>query len=507
MKRLANVFFALAVVFGCVALASISADAGEKVLRVAQQADINGLDPHKITDVYSGTVLRQIYNGLVQPDEHMEFKPDLAKSWENPDDLTWVFKLHEGVLFHNGEEFTADDVKFTFDRMMDPKTASPGVTHIRVIDKIEVVDKYTVKITTKTPYAPLLSSFGRYEMCMLNEKAVKEAGDDYNKKPVGTGPFSLELWRPGDRVVVKKFDKYFKGEPKVDKIIFSGIPEDATRIIELESGGVDLCMDFPPQDYERVKAENKFVMYEKAALSTNYYGFNVAVKPFDNKKVRQALNYAVDKDALIDALYFGQGVKSRGPMSDQVWGFDETLPEDPYPYNVEKAKAMLAEAGYPNGFKTKLYASTQSLSRSTAEQFQGFFAEVGVEAEVVSLEWGAFLAETRKGVEGMFTMGWSGTGDADGALTYLYDSKNIDSSNRVRWNDPKFDKFLLDGRTTLDSAKRKVIYKEAQSYFNEEVPIVLMLSRKLICASTPKVKGFVIYPNQVHQLFNVSLGD
>ena len=506
MKRKLSVFLVLMVIAG-LSMISSAAWAAEKVLRVAQQADINGLDPHKITDVYSGTVLRQIYNALIQPDANMEFKGDLAKSWENPDELTWVFKLHEGVLFHNGEEFTADDVKYTFDRMMDPKTASPGVTHIREIDKVEVVDKYTIKIVTKTPYAPLLSSLGRYEMGVLNEKAVKEAGEDYNKKPIGTGPFMLESWRPGDQVVVKKFDKYFKGEPKVDKIVFRGIPEEATRAIELESGGIDICMDFPPQDFERIKADGKFLTDEAAAVSTNYYGFNVEVKPFDDKRVRQAINYASDIDGLIDALYFGMGVKTRGPMGDKVWGFDETLPMDPYPYNVEKAKALLAEAGYPDGFKTKLYASTNGLSRSTAEQFQGFLADVGIEAEVITLEWGAFLAATRDGVDGMFTMGWSGTGDADGALTYLYDSKNIGSSNRVRWNDPKFDKFLSDGRTTLDPVKRKAIYKEAQTYFNEEAPIVFMLARKLLAATSKNVKDFVIYPNQVYPLFDVSLTD
>jgi peptide/nickel transport system substrate-binding protein len=479
----------------------------EKALRIAQQAECNGFDPQKVTDVYTGTLLRQVYNGLVQPDENMIFQPDLAASWENPDDLTWIFKLRQGVFFHNGEEFTAEDVKYTFDRIFDPKTASPGVTHVREVDKVEAVDRYTVKITTKTPYAPLLASLGRYELSILNKKAVDAGGADYSKKPVGTGPFILETWRPGDSVTLKKFDKYFRGEPKVDKLIFRGIPEDATRVIELESGGVDICMDFPQQDFERVKNDGKFVMYEKLGLSTTYYGFNVSVEPFSDKRVRKALNYAVDMDALIDSLYFGLAAKARGPMSDQVWGFDETLPDDPYPYDVAKAKALLAEAGYPNGFKTKLYASTQSLSRSVAEFFQGAYAEIGVECEVVSLEWGAFLAETRKGVDGMFTMGYNGTGDADGALTYLYDSQNIGSSNRCFWNDPEFDKLMYEGRTTLNPEKRKEIYKKAQTYFNEEAPIVLMVARKMLSAATPKVKGYAIYPNQVYQLFNVSLED
>ena len=500
-KRMLGVGFCAVALF----LTRTGLAAAESVLRVALMSDISGLDPHKITDVYSGTVLRQIYNSLIQPDANMEFKGDLAESWENPDDLTWIFHLRRGVLFHNGEELTAHDVKFTFDRILDPATASPGVTHIREIEKVEVVDKYTVKIVTKAPFAPLLFNLGRYEMCVLNEKAVKEAGENYNKRPVGTGPFMLDVWRPGDRVEVKKFAQYFEGEPKVDRIVFRGIPEDATRVIELESGGVDLCIDFPAQDFDRLQSEGKFTVYEKQSLPSNYYAFNVETTPFQDKRVRQAINYAVDVDVIIDSIYFGKAVKSRGPMSELVWGFDETLPEDPYPYDVEKAKTLLAEAGYPNGFKTKLYASTQSASRSTAELFQGFLAEIGVEAEVVSLEWGAYLSETRKGVDGMFTLGWSGTGDADGALTYLYDSQNINSSNRARWNDPKFDEFLAEGRRTLNPEKRKAIYQEAQRHFNEEVPIVLMLSRKNLCASSPKVKGFEIYPNNVYRLFNVSL--
>ena len=481
------------------------AASAEVVLRVAQMSDISTLDPHKAADAYSANVMRQVYNALVQPDPNMEFKGDLAESWENPDDLTWLFHLRKGVLFHNGEEFTADDVKFTLERMLDPKTASPGVTHIREVDKVEVVDRYTVRIVTKAPYAPLISNLGRYEMCMLNEKAVREAGEDYGRHPVGTGPFMLDVWRPGDRVELKKFDKYFEGMPKVDRMVFRGIPEEATRVIELESGGVDICIDLPAQDYARIKAEGRFKVYEKPSITSNYYAFNAQATPFQDKRVRQALNYAVDVDALIDAIYFGMAVKSRGPMTEQIWGFDETLPEDPYPYDVEKAKALLVEAGYPNGFKTKLYSSTQSQSRATAEQFQAFFAEVGIEAEVVSLEWGAYLAETRKGVDGMFTLGWSGTGDADGALSYLYDSKNIGSSNRAHWADSKFDELMAEGRRTLDPEKRKAIYREAQRYFNEEVPIVLMHSRKLLCGSSPKVNGFEIYPNQVYRLFNVSM--
>ena len=181
-------------------------------LRLAQVADVSSMDPHRVSDIYSANVIRQIYSNLVQVDENMEIVPDLAEKWENPDDLTWVFHLRKGVKFHNGEPFTASDVKYSMERIKDPKTASPGATHLKEVVSVEAVDDYTVKIVTRRPFAPMLMSLTRYETSILNEKAVSAAGADYGSKAaVGTGPFKFVSWSRGDKVILEKNADYFRG--------------------------------------------------------------------------------------------------------------------------------------------------------------------------------------------------------------------------------------------------------------------------------------------------------
>jgi ABC-type transport system substrate-binding protein len=225
---------------------------GETVLRVAQVADISNLDPHKMNDIYTANVTKQIFNNLVKMNKDMEIQKDLAAAWENPDTQTWVFHLKKGVKFHNGEEFTANDVKFSLERVLDPKIASPGKRLVSELQKVEVVDRYTVRLVTEKPFAPLLTNLTRYEMAMLNEKAVKAAGDDFGKYPVGTGPFRFKEHHHGDKVILSRFDGYFEGPAKVDTIIYRAIPEDATRVVEMESGGIDIMFNLPPQDFDRL---------------------------------------------------------------------------------------------------------------------------------------------------------------------------------------------------------------------------------------------------------------
>ena len=215
-------------------------------LKVGMVSDIRTMDPQKFNDIITANVTKQIYNNLVKTDQKMKIVPDLAVKWENPSDKVWIFHLRKGVFFHNGEELTAKDVKYTFDRMMDPDTASPGVTHVRQVASVEAVDKYKVKITTKVPFAPLPYSLARYELAILNEKAVKAGKNNYGQNPVGTGPFKFVKWIRGDRVILEKNPKYFEGAPKLDRVVFRGIPEDATRLIELESGGIDLIPSNAP---------------------------------------------------------------------------------------------------------------------------------------------------------------------------------------------------------------------------------------------------------------------
>jgi len=460
-------------------------------LKVAQVSDIQGLDPHRANDTMSSHVLKQVYNYLVALDKELNIVPDLATSWENPDDLTWVFHLRKGVLFHNGEEFTAEDVKFTIERMQDPETRYTGTAlRGKEMDKVEVVDRYTVKITTKMPFQPLLFGLTRHELAMLNEKAVKAAGENYAKQPVGTGPFKFVEWLHGDRVVLEKNEQYFQGVPKIDRLIFRAIPEASTRIVELESGGVDLIhSNLPAQDYDRLAQNPNLAVYRVRGPSSHMAGFNMSMQPFSDKRVRQAMNYAIDKKAMVDALFFGYANPARGPMSPSIVGFDPSLPES-YPYNPEKARELLKEAGYANGFSCKIYTDPRTERRNVVEFLQMNLAEVGIKVEIELLEWSVFLAQTSKGVEGLYILAVFGTGDADGAMHPRYYSPYIGSSNRQQWNNPALDKLLEEGRAELDQQKAAAIYKTIQAMVVEEAPELFLVVAEELAASHKNVKGF-----------------
>ena len=484
------------------------APAAASELRIAQVADISSLDPHKVSDIYSANVIRQIYSNLVQINEKVEIVPDLAEKWENPDDLTWVFHLRKGVKFHNGEPFTAADVKYTIERIKDPKTASPGATHLREVASVEALDDYTVKIVTKRAFAPMLMSLTRYETSIVNAKAVAGAGADYGSKAaVGTGPFKFVSWSRGDKVILQKYDGYFRGPASLDTVVYRGIPEDATRLIELQSGGVDLIPgNFPYQEFANVQKEGKYTTYTVPAQSTLYMGLNTEVKPFDNKLVRQAMNYAVDKKAIVDAIYFGFAQPSRGPISPVIWGFDNSRKEA-YPFNPAKAKELLKQAGFPDGFEMTIFSDNRTERRSAAELIQAYLAEVGIKAKVELMEWSALLSTSAKGIGGAFMLGWTGTGDADGGLTPVYHSSNIGSSNRFRYKAPELDALIEKGSATLDQEARKKIYAQAQEVAVEECPLVFMISQELLGASTSKVKGFKLYPNMISPLYSVTLAE
>jgi len=477
-------------------------------LRLAQVADVSSLDPHKVSDIYSANVIRQIYSNLVQVNENMEIVPDLAEKWENPDDLTWIFHLRKGVKFHNGEPFTAADVKYTVERIKDPKTASPGATHLKEVASVETVDDHTVKIVTKRPFAPMLMSLTRYETSILCEKAVTAAGADYGSKAaVGTGPFMFQSWSRGDKVVLVKNPDYFRGPAVIDTVIYRGIPEDATRLVELESGGIDLIPgNFPYQEFANIEKNDKYLPYKAPAMSTLYMGLNTEVKPLGDKLVRQAMNYAVDKQAIVDAVYFGFAAPSRGPLSPVIWGFDPAR-KDAYPYNPDKARELLKQAGYADGFDMTIFSDNRTERRSAAELIQAYLAEVGIRAQIELMEWSALLSTSAKGIGGAFMLGWTGTGDADGGLTPVYHSANIGSSNRFRRKNEALDALLEKGTATLDQEARKKVYAEAQELIVEDCPLVFMISQELLGASTSKVKGFKLYPNMISPLYSVTLAE
>ncbi|MGM0421342.1 MAG: ABC transporter substrate-binding protein [Bacillota bacterium] len=477
----------------------------ENTIDVAQVADISTLDPQAANDIYSANVMKQIYNNLVVIDSNMDIQGDLATSWENPDELTWIFNLEEGVMFHNGNEFTAEDVKFTIERLLDPETGSPGAWLLEEVEEVEVVDDYTVKIVTGEPFAPLLSNLARYEVSMLNKEAVEAAGEDYSSQPVGTGPFVFEEHQYGDKVILSTFADYFRGAASTDGIVYRAIPEDATRVIELESGGLDIMYNLPPQEANRLDENEDLDIIKTLGQSTLYAGFNVEVEPLGNRKVRQALNYAVDKTAIVEAVFFGMAEPSYGPLSPSIWGFDKEL-SHAYPYDPDKAMELLEEAGYADGFDLTIWTDPRTERSSIAELIQAYLAPLGINAEVELMEWSNFISASRDS-DGLFILGWTGTGDADGGLYSRFHSTNIGASNRHRWATDEMDAMLEAGRTTVDVEERAEVYKELQRYIIDAASDIFIAVPETLAAKTDNVEGFTLYPNNINPLYSVEIVD
>lgn len=471
-------------------------------LVVAQGAKPKSLDPHATNDQPSSRISKQIYNTLVASTEKMEIVPCLAESWEQLDPLIWEFKLVEGVKFHNGEELKASDVVFTLNRMKE----SPIVAElIGPVSEVEAKDEYTVTIKTSKPFVPLIEQLAHPACSILNEKAVTESGDDYGQNPVGTGPFKLPKLESADKIELERFDDYFMGPAKIEKVIFRNIPEGNNRALALESeqGNVDIAYDIEAVNKPNIMDKESLELIEDVSLSNQYIGFNMNKKPFDDIRVRQAINYAVDVQEVIDIALEGAGEIATSPLMELIFGADNDI--EGYPYDVEKAKALLKEAGYENGFKTTLWTNDSTVRQTIAEVVQAQLKEVGIDIVIEPLEWSTYLDKTAAGEHDMFILGWTTvTGDADYGLYQLYhSSQQGGAGNRTFYNNPEVDELLDAGRVELDREKRLDIYQKAQNIIVEEAPNLFLYFENKNVGIKKNVKGFKLHPAGHHTLYNV----
>lgn len=473
-------------------------------LIIGQGADMVSLDPHTTNDQPSARVRVQVYDTLVISDEDMNLHPGLAESWAMVDELTMRFNIRRGVQFHNGETLTAHDVKFTLDRLKDPATRADGAFIVGAITKVTVVDDYTVDIHTDKPFAPLLSHLAHTVTSILNEKSVVEAGQDYGTSvAVGTGPFVFVRWAAGSFVELKKNPNYWNGEAIVDRVTFRAIPENTVRAIEVETGGVDIAYDLDPMDEQRLELDPNIQIIKYDSFSTTYVGLNCQKAPYDNVLVRRAINHAIDVEAAVEYIFTGQATQNAGPIGANVWGANTDL--SPYGLDPAKAKALLAEAGYPNGFRTTIWTNDNPIRMQVAELFQADLANIGVTAVIEVLPWGTYLEETGAGRHDMFILGWGTvTGDADYGLYALFHSSQMGSAgNRTFYSNPRVDELLELGRSTLDPNERFAFYQEAQQNIVADAPWVFLFSQSYANGVRNNVSNFVPHPTGSHRLMNV----
>lgn len=371
---------------GFVSLKSVYAAGG--TLRVANSAEPVTMDIQKTNDQATTKIAKQIYETLIVQTTDLELVPGLATEWEEVEDNVYEFKLREGVTWHNGEPFTAEDVAFTLQRALE----SPSIGHIvAAIDgeQIEVVDDHTIRIGTKEGFGPFLTHLSHSATAILNKKAVEEAGDNYGVSVVvGTGPFVFDEWVSGTEFTVNRNEDYW-GEPAgVERIEFLTIADPNVRLIELESGTIDIAFDIAPSDLQAVEDNPDLTLLHTPNLGTEYLGLSEKNDtPLRDVKVRQAIAHAIDVPAIINVVFQGIGQQMSGPINELVFGFNEDL--QPYERNVDLAKELLKEAGYEGGgFKLSLYVGDNNQERiRVAQIISEALAEIGIEVEISQLEW------------------------------------------------------------------------------------------------------------------------
>ena len=442
-----------------------SDDGAKDTLIVAIPESPTYMDPMVQASIGTYRVTTQMFDRLVMMDNDMNLVPGLAESWEVIDDTTTVFHLRQGVKFHNGEEMTSEDVKYSLERCI----ANPGVNYnYLIIESITCDDDYTVTIKTSAPFNALLYRLS-LDAASIICKSADTSAEEFNKNPVGTGPFKFVSWELGGDVVLEAFEDYWGGAPAVKRVIFRTIPEALNRTIGLETGEVDLAYDLGITDLESLADNASVTTLTSPSTTVWYVGMNVQKAPFDNEKVRQAVAYALDPQGYIDLVFSGEATPANYTMlPPSVDGYVSDCSD--YSCNVEKAKELLAEAGYPDGFSTTLWCSDTQVMRDSAVVIQEQLRQVGINAEVKTLESGQFQSETGNGAHDMFIMSKTSI-DPDSMLRSMYHTEALGpSGNRCFWTTPEVDALIDEASTTTDTEHAMELYAEIQSKVAEAAP-------------------------------------
>ena len=464
MKRKSIVISMLLVL--AIALTACGGGGGKEdkksTLTVALSGDAISLDPVASNDNQSSNAIKQMYEGLVELDENDEIIPALAESWEHPDDLTYIFKLKEGVKFHNGEELKASDVVFSLKRAI----VAPNVKHLYdSIDPESVVANgdYTVEFKLVKPYSAILANLTHPGASICNEKAVNDAGDSYQMNPVGTGALEFVSWQKANSMEMKRFEDYHGEKTQYEKLVFKIIPEPTNRTIELESGGVDIAMDITPNDVSKVEDNDKLELHRSLDYGTTYLGFNTKKAPLDNEKVREAISYGIDINEIVNAVFLGIGETATGPMPPTLkYSIAEGL--TPKKRDVAKAKELLKEAGFENGFETSISTNDNKDRVDMATAMKQQLSEIGIDVTINVLEWSAFNDLIKNGQHDMFEIAW--TADSPDPDTFMFpcfhSSAQGEGGNYAFLEDAELDTLLEKARESQDDAERADYYKQAQ---------------------------------------------
>ena len=514
----------------------IAGSAQAKTLVYCSEGSPEGFNPSLYT---AGTTFdassRAIYNRLVEfAPGTTEIVPALAESWEVSDDgLEYTFHLRSGVKFHTTENFTpsrdfnADDVLYSFNRQL--KADHPdhglsggtyeyfnGMSMPDLLKEVVKVDDLTVKFVLNRPEAPMIANLGMdFASIMSAEYAeqMRAAGtpEKIDLEPVATGPFQLVAYQKDAVIRYKANPDYWAGKAAIDDLIFAITPDNSVRLQKLKAGECHV-MPYPnPADLDDIRADENLQLLEQEGLNVGYLAYNTKVAPFDNPKVRKALNMAINKQAIIDAVFQGSGKIAKNPIPPTIWSYNEDTVDDPY--DPEAAKAALEAEGV-TGLKMKIWAMPVQRpynpnARRMAELIQADFAAVGVEAEIVSYEWGEYLSRSKaEDRDGAVLLGWTGdNGDPDNFLAVLLGCDAVGGSNRAQWCYQPFEELIQKAKVISDVGERTKLYKEAQLIFKEQAPWATIAHSIVYMPMSKKVTGYKIDPFGGHAFYGVDIAE
>lgn len=519
------------------AAALMASTASAKTLIYCSEGSPEGFDPALYT---AGTTFnassRPVYNRLAEFERGTtNVIPGLAESWSASDDgLEYTFNLRPGVKFHSTDYFTptrdlnADDVIFSFQRQLDESNPwnkytegtaweyFNGMDMPALIKEIVKVDDMTVKFVLNKPESPTVANLAMDFASIVSKEyadQLEAAGTqtNLNQQPIGTGPFKFVAYQKDAVIRYAAHADYWDGKQPIDDLVFAITPDNSVRMQKLQSGECHVAPYPNPGDLPALQADENLQVMEQEGLNVGYLAYNTKVAPFDNAMVRKALNHAINKQSILDAVFQGAGIAAKNPIPPTMWSYNNAIEDDAY--DPELAKSMLAEAGV-EGLKMKIWAMPVARpynpnARRMAEVIQADFAAVGVEVEIVSYEWGEYLKLSRaEDRDGAVLLGWTGdNGDPDNFLSVLLSCSSVGGSNRAQWCNEEFDALVNEAKQKSDQAERTALYEEAQVVFKREAPWGTIAHSVVFMPMSNKVMNYKMDPLGAHRFDGVDIAE
>ena len=472
-------------------------------------------DPYDANDTLSQAMAKSFYEGLYGFDKDMKMIPVLAESNDvSKDGLVYTIKLRKGVKFHDGTDFKADAVKANFDRVTNPDNKLKRYGLYSNIARTEVVDDYTARITLKTPFSAFINNLAHPSGVIISPAALKQYGSkDIAFHPVGTGPFKFVEWKATDYLKVAKFDGYWrKGYPKVDTITWKPVVDSNTRAAVMQTGEAHFTYPVPYEMADLLKAKPELELNAAPSIIVRYLSMNTQQKPFDNPKVRQAINYAINKEAVAKVAFSGYATPADSIVPE---GVEFAAKTGVWPYDVAKAKQLLNEAGYPNGFETELWSAyNHTIAQKVTQVLQQQLQQVGIKTRITLLEAGQRVEKVESWQDPatapvrLYYVGWSSsTGEADWALRPLLASESFPPKlfNTAYFKNDRVDTDIKNALLTSDKTEKTKLYKDAQETIYKEAPWAPLVTEKLLSAHNKKLSGVHTMPDGSFNFTEVDL--